>query len=324
MLKIFKPGEIVYYPQLDNPISQKPMKVEGGRIVKYPSGKFFIKYVIKGHNEEIIRDQDGKEVEVQGLLDRVAEDVRGRISDEYDSIITIVGDVGTGKSNLGVHIAELCDPTFNLKERYVYDFLPFLEKLKSDWDDLKPGMCFLMDEATNLANNRNWNNDVNKFFTQFLEMFRSLGLILILIIPTKQRLDVYLREGARTSHFLEALDLKDCGKYSGRGYCDVNVMEGGREIYVGMATFPKMNTDVIDDYVALKKASQKDKLDEMIKALSPPVPKDEQNTQSNRSKKDMALWFIIREGWSYKEVSERFGVPEGTLRRWMKEHRDSL
>lgn len=273
----------------------------------------FVKYLIAGHTEDNC-----------GLLDRVAEDVRGRISNEYDSIITIVGHVGTGKSNLGVYVATLCDPTFTLEDRYVYDFLPFLEKLYQNWDNLRPGMAFLMDEATNLANNRNWNESVNKFFTQFLEMFRSLGLILILIIPTKQRLDVYLREGSRTSHYLEALDLKDCGKYAGRGYCDVTVVDNGMDRYVGMATFPKMDTEIIDQYVGLKKASQHEKLEEIIKALSPPTPKDEQNTPSNKSKKDMALWFIVREGWSYAEVSKEFGIPEGTLRRWMKEHRDSM
>ena len=267
---------------------------------------------------------DGHTEDKCGLTDRLGEDVRNCIKNEYDSVITIVGNVGVGKSNCGVDIAVTCDPTFTLETRYVYDFLPFLEKLDKGWSDLKPGMAFLMDEATNLANNRNWNNEVNKYFTQFLEMFRSLGLILILIIPTKERLDIYLREGNRTRYFITVLDLPYGGKYEGRGFYELTVMDNGVAQYVGIGTFRKMNTDVITEYAELKQRSQRDKLQEMIRSLSPPVPKEEQDNNVNRNRKDMALWFILHEGWSYKEVSQQFKIPEGTLRRWVKEHRDSM
>lgn len=282
-------------------------------MINYGSGKFFVKYLFDGHTPEHC-----------GLTDRLGEDVRSAISDEYDSVITIVGNVGVGKSNCGVDIAQTCDPTFTLEERYVYDFLPFLQKLDQGWGDLKPGMAFLMDEATNLANNRNWNNEVNKYFTQFLEMFRSLGLILILIIPTRERLDIYLREGNRTRFFITVLDLPYCGKYEGRGYYELTIVDNGREQYVGMATFDKMDTTVISEYAALKMASQREKLQEMIRSLSPPIPREDQDNNINHNRRDMALWFIIHEGWSYKDVSEQFHIPEGTLRRWMKEHRDSM
>lgn len=282
-------------------------------MTRYPSGKIWIDYLFDGHTEEKC-----------GLTDVLANDIQKYINNEYDSVVTVIGDVGTGKSNQGVDLAESCDPTFTLEERYVYDFLPFLEKLDAGWDELKPGMCFLMDEATNVANNRNWNDAVNKYFTQFLEMFRSLGLILILIIPTKQRLDIYLREGTRTRYLIEVQDLPNCGKYEGRGYYKLTVTDKDGTHYVGMGTFDKMNTDVLDAYMEKKKASQRDKLKEMIAALSPPVPKDQQDTNPNRRNKEMALWFIIREGWSYADVSKEFNIPEGTLRRWMKEHRDSI
>lgn len=257
------------------------------------------------------------------MLDRLGEDVRSCIANEYDSIITITGPVGSGKSNLGVDVAVTCDPTFTLKERYVYDFLPFLNRLRDRWQDLKPGMCFLMDEATNLANNRNWNNDVNKYFTQFLEMFRSLGLILILIIPTKQRLDVYLREGNRTRYFLEALDLKNCGKWSGRGYFELSINDNGLTHYVAMGTFRKMDTSVLDEYKELKQSSQHDKLVEMIEALTPEDKEKKKERKENPARK-MALYYLINEGWTYQEVSKQFGVPEGTLRWWKKKHLDEM
>lgn len=268
-----------------------------------------MKYIFDGHTE-------GK----CGLTDIIAEDVRSSITNEYDTIMTIVGNVGVGKSNLGFDVAKTCDPTFTLEERYVYDLLPFFKWIKEHWNDLKPGMCFLMDEATNLANNRNWNDTVNKYFTQFLEMFRSLGLILILIIPTKERLDIYLREGNRTRYFLTALDLPNGGKYAGRGYYELEIVDNGEKIYVGIGTFPKIDTSYLDQYKELKKSSQKAKLEEMIAALEP----KNKDAEGKGRDKDMALWFMLHEGWDTKEVSMQFHIPEGTLRRWKKEFRDSV
>jgi len=236
-------------------------------------------------------------------------------------VVTITGGVGTGKSNFGVDLAQTCDPTFSLEDRYVYDLLPFLEKLDKEWESLKPGMCFLMDEATNLANNRNWNDTVNKYFVEFLEMFRSLGLILILIIPTRKRLDVYLREGNRTRYFIEVHDLKNGGKYEGRGFYELSIVdEYDGEIYVGMANFPKMDISYLEKYTQLKREAQRSKLKEMLEALHP-----KEKTDPNKGRdKDMALWFLLHEGWATKEVSQQFNIPEGTLRRWKKEFMDQV
>lgn len=264
-----------------------------------------MKYIFDGHTEEKC-----------GLTDILAEDIIAHINDEYDSVVTITGGVGTGKSNFGVDLAKTVDPTFTLEERYVYDLLPFLEKLEKEWDQLKPGTCFLMDEATNLANNRNWNDTVNKYFVEFLEMFRSLGLILILIIPTKKRLDVYLREGNRTRYFIEAHDLKNGGIYEGRGFYELTVVdETEGEIYVGMGTFPKMDISYLEKYTELKKSSQRAKLQEMISALR---PKEKADPNKGRDK-EMALYMIYTQGWSCAEVARQFNIPGGTVRRWKTE-----
>lgn len=209
------------------------------------------------------------------------------------------------------------DPTFTLEERYVYDLKPFLEKLDKEWDNLQPGMCFLMDEATNLANNRNWNDAINKYFMEFLEMFRSLGLILILIIPTRKRLDVYLREGNRTKYFIEAHDLKNGGMYEGRGFYELRIVddENNNETYFGIGTFPKMDISYLEKYAALKKESQRKKLKEMIEGLS---PKEKADPNKGRDR-EMALYLIYTQGWKSSEVAEKFNIPEGTVRRWKSE-----
>lgn len=273
-------------------------------MIHYSSGNMFVKYLIEGHTP------DGC-----GLTDILAEDIKEHVNNEYDSVVTITGGVGTGKSNFGVDLAKTCDPTFTLEDRYVYDLAPFLEKLAAEWDTLKPGMCYLMDEATNLANNRDWNNSVNKYFVEFLEMFRSLGLILILIIPTRKRLDVYLREGNRTRYFIEAHDLKNGGKYKGRGFYELTIVdEYAGEKFVAMGTFPKMDLSYFEKYAKLKKESQKAKLDEMINALR---PKDK--PEGRNKDREMAMYFLFKEGWTSTEVSKQFGIPASTIRNWKQD-----
>lgn len=179
-----------------------------------------------------------------------------------------------------------------------------------------------MDEATNLANNRKWNSDVNTYFGQFLDMFRSFGLILILCIPERRRLDNYLREGHRTKYFIECVELHG-HKWYGRGYYHLTI-NGAYENYVCMGTFPKMDTSVIDRYKELKKASQRDKLEEMINILDTDKKKANSTLEKNNAhNKQMVKWFAEREGWSYREISEQFDIPLGTIKRWMHELKDS-
>ena len=346
-MKIFEPGDTVYFPEINKPTGY-PMTVIGGRKTYYTSGKKYIKYLVEGHAvpPKIVCEGCGKEFETDpdspdyleyavcphcgarkdfelkdrcGLTDNLAKWIKSTIDNKYDSIIKVVGFVGTGKSNMSVDLATTVDPTFTLEERYVYDILPFYKKLDEGWDEIKPGMCFLMDESINQLNKRRWNSETNTTFGEFLTMFRSLGLILILVMPYEDTFDVLLRETDRARCTITALDLPNGGTYEGRGYYEVSViMKGGKKVDVCMGTFPMMDLSTLDRYEDLKNGSQRKKLRELIEKLEPKEKKVEEKT----SRKDMALWFIIHEGWDYKEVSARFNIPEGTLRRWKKEYLD--
>lgn len=279
-------------------------------MIRHPSGKNFYNYLFEGHTP------DGC-----GLTDRLAQYILDSINDKYDSIVKVVGEVGVGKSNFAVDLAQTVDPTFTLEERYVYDLYPFLLYLQQHWNSLKPGMCFLMDESTNLVDKRDWNSDNSKAFMHFQKMFRSLGLILIMVMPVADDFDKGLRDTARARYTITVLDLPNGGMYEGRGYYQLEMKtKEGKPIHVGMGTFPKMDTSFLDHYEELKKESQSKKLNELIERLKPTEEKKDDRGRD----KNMALWFILHEGWSYKEVSERFNIPEGTLRRWKMEFNNSV
>lgn len=303
---IFEEGDTAYYPILNNGHG-KPMTVIGARIRKYKSGRMFVKYFFQGHTE------DGT-----GLTDRLIENAKDNVDNAYDNLIVVCGAEGSGKSNWAVNFCKAYDPTFTLQERYIYDYLPFLEKLEADFGkDGNGGRAYLMDEATNLASNRDWNKEDNKNFIQLLEMFRSRGLTLVLCIPSYDRLDKYIREH-RARFKVECLDLPEGKKFGGRGYYELTICR--RNLFVGIGTFDKMDPADKEIYEKLKEESQLKKLREM-KAAADPEQKgqgDRLKASSNRNRA-MALWFLDREGWSYDEVSDRFDIPTSTLRRWRSE-----
>ena len=350
-LRIFEPGDAVHFPELAKPHGRE-MYIAGGRMTRHVSGKRFINYLIKGHaippkvvcsNCGTKYETDQKNLEYSicpqcgvkrvfefkdrcGMTDRLAQYILDSIEDHYDCIIKVAGDVGVGKSNWAIDFAQTVDPTFidDLDNRYVYDMDKFINYLYEHWEEIRPGMCFLMDEATNLVNKRNWQSDVSKSFDDFQKMFRSLGLIMIMIMPVADDFDKGLRETARARYTVTVLDLPNGGKYEGRGFYELEMKtkgDGGKHVktvHVGLGTFPKMAAETDADYDQLKRDSQKKKLAELRDRLNGTSPEKEGKGRD----KEMALWFMLHEGWETKEVSKQFNIPEGTLRRWKKEYRD--
>lgn len=311
---IYKTGEIVSYPVLTDSNCKRKMEIKGSRIYHYPKGDY-IQYFFDGHKEKTeLPDEKGT---LQGLTDWLVHDMQQNVSNDYDNLVVICGAEGTGKSNLGVDVCKSYDPSFTLEERYIYDFLPFLKKLQADFNEPGNGRAYLLDEATNLVSNRDWNKDENKHMIQLLEMFRSRGLTLVLCIPSFDRLDKYIRE-FRARFILECYDLPQGNRFGGRGYYKLKICKDN--LTVGIGTFPEMSSEDKKIYEKLKLRSQETKLNEMIQAADPDNDgKGERLAKSSERNKKMARWFYEHEGWSNKEISEQFGIPEGTLRKWKQE-----
>jgi len=253
------------------------------------------------------------------LTDRLIDDAKDNVDNAYDNLIVVCGAEGSGKSNWAVNFCKMYDPTFTLQERYIYDYLPFLEKLEDDFANARGGRAYLMDEATNLASNRDWQKEDNKNFIQLLEMFRSRGLTLVLCIPSFDRLDKYIREH-RARFKIECLDLPEGKKFGGRGYYELTICR--TNTFVGIGTFPKMSEEDKQIYEKLKEESQLKKLQEMKSAASGESNGGERLKLATERTKGMAMWFLEREGWGYDEVSERFDIPKSTLRRWRTEMKE--
>ena len=302
-MKILETGDTAFYPDLFN-VSGKPMTVIGRRKIRYPNGKRFYQYFFDGHTPEHT-----------GLTDRLVDAMKDNVSNDYDNLVIICGAEGVGKSNMAVDLCKSYDPTFTIEDRYIYDFYPFLQKLEKDFEIKGGGRAYLMDEATNLVSNRDWNKEANKHMIQLLEMFRSRGLTLVMCIPSFDRLDVYIREH-RARFKLECKDLPKGDKFGGRGYYELTVLPNKT---VGHGTFPIMAAADKQIYESLKERSQAAKLQEMKKAADPEGDGKGRLRESTDRNKKMVAWFILHEGWSYQDVSREFDIPYGTITRWISE-----
>lgn len=217
------------------------------KIIRYPNGKIFVRYLYKN------------------LLEKLAEDMHRNISRGYDNVIGTEGPEGSGKSNLAWQCCRRYDPDFDFNTQYVYSMEEFKQKLNAG-DDVHA--VFWCDEATYMANNREWQSQDNRDLVTMLEMMRSRGWTLNMCIPTVERLDVYIREH-RLRYILRCgpAEFDRAGGYKERGFFELlRRNAAGKMIHVGYGTFDPMPEDVKLEYEKRKLASQQIKIKEVVES----------------------------------------------------------
>lgn len=250
---LLKPGEDSWtYPSRYDSFDRK-LPVLDRWYRKYPSGRRYCRYLYGN------------------LAECLVNEMKCNIGTNYDNVIAVGGKEGKGKSHWCYWIAKMYDPDFTLEKGYIYDAYAFIDAITSGEDR---GSVFWMDEATNIASNRDWNKEENKLFIQILEMARAKNWVLIMAIPLLDRLDVYLRNfRIRYRVIVEELAWDVNDRHVHRGYWFLSKssdFNDGRPIKVGWGRFPPMPPDVEKDYnenyklPAMSKKFQeiKDRMDE--------------------------------------------------------------
>lgn len=241
-VNIFDVGDEVGYPYPTRP-SERKMTVLDRNIIQYGSGKMFVQYLY------------------DNLLEHMVEDMHTNVENEFDNLVVISGREGSGKSNLAYHICKLYQPDFSIEDGYIYEFESFIKKLSGKDRGADKGRVFWMDEATNIASNRDWMKSDNKAFIQMLEMMRSRGWTLVMCIPSVMRLDVYIRE-YRLRYLLIAKEMGwENNTTRRRGFVEVKYPQlGGKWFTIGYAQFPKMDPDVKELYEEVKLNHQEERI----------------------------------------------------------------
>lgn len=118
--------------------------------------------------------------------------LKNNMANDNDNVLVIEGDEGRGKSNCGLWITRLLDPTFDPQHSTIFNHEQWTTAIKRFHQSKHP--VFMFDEGGNLAFNRDWNTSENKSLTKILMQARILNSTMIFCIPDHRWLDKYLRE----------------------------------------------------------------------------------------------------------------------------------
>ena len=303
----FDKGDKVQWPNTQLPAGEngRSVEVEDTQVLRFPSGRYYVRYLYKD------------------LDKRIFEDMQGNIDEHFDNLITIVGGEGVGKSNLAHYICRSFDQDFDMSKSLIYSWVQFIESLTGN-DTQK---VYWLDEAILLASGRDWMKEANKMLMQCLQIVRSRRLTIIMCIPSFDNIDVYIRTW-RTRYMIKAQRMKWSGdRELVRGYAELFIPKSEEERKalpkdakaeqffksIGYFRFPKMPVE--DD-----KAYDKMKLDNQTNALNEWKERTleaQGGTRFAQTSKRLAavICFMVEEqGISYDDVADIAGMPQSTVR----------
>lgn len=264
--------------------------IEDVDVIRYPSGKVFVRYLMKD------------------FIEVLAKDMHRNIGDHFDNVVVVEGPEGSGKSNLAWSVCKAFDPDFDVTTQYVYSAEDFREKLKQGGDQRG---VFWMDEGSNIANNRDWQSVDNKDFVSILEMMRSRGWTLVFCIPTSERLDVYIREH-RIRYLLRCGPMqfsKDEAEVP-RGYFELKKKDPyGRFRIAGYGKFSPIPDDVKAVYEKMKLEAQQKKIEEVTHRDEKPGAKYKAMYEDSRKQMDeIMLRLYDGKGLDKAHLMDLFGI----------------
>lgn len=306
MRRIWDIGDRVCWPETGKIASEdndRCLIVRDRDVIRHRSGSVYIRYLY------------------DGLLERLAEDMQRNIASDYDNVVVVTGLEGSGKSTLTYWAAKAFRPQLDIVSAYAYSFQQLLERLNGDPD----GSVYWLDEATNIAGNRDWMMADNKRFVQILEMMRSKRHTLYLCIPSIDRIDVYIRT-FRVRYVLDAKEYSwpHCGQ-KGRGTFELKIPQPGNEKVpyrsVGYGFFGPMPRDDAAIYESIKSQNQNTTLSEMLESAT----EKKSSYKRNKDYVDNLVYYMYDvQGMDYKTISEISGIPYSTVKDkcWRLRQRD--
>ena len=118
-------------------------------------------------------------------------ELRARIERKQNAIVLITGQTGIGKSYAALYLAEKLDPTFNVNKVAfsMKEFSYILHKY-----DPKAGEALVLDEASIVMDNRNYQSKENIFGTHIFTVFRHRLNYIFLTAPASNHIDKKIQD----------------------------------------------------------------------------------------------------------------------------------
>jgi hypothetical protein len=123
-------------------------------------------------------------------MSEVIKRINRKIHEEQSNFLClIVGKVGKGKSMMACKLAQLLDPSFNLR-RVVFNEDDLMDLIRSG---LPRGSAIIADEIGSYFDSRRYMSETNRMLSHVIQTFRIYGLILFWTVPQGRQVDKDLR-----------------------------------------------------------------------------------------------------------------------------------
>lgn len=269
------------------------LTVKDFSIVHHASGKPFIRYLC------------------DGLLEALAKDMKNNVSADYDNLVIIEGNEGSGKSNFTWECCKALNPEFDFKRQLTYTVDDLKTRLQ-DGDDKHS--VFWLDEAYDIANKRDWNTDRNKMFVTLLVKMRSRGWTLMMDVPRFEDMDVYIRDHrARYVVTCCPCEFEHTG-YKERGFFELKKRDKtGRWQHIGYGSYDRMPEDVDAEYRSVKEQSQDRSLKALAENDTSPGARYRKKYEDQSKRLNKAVMLLYDAGVSREDIMTTLGISQKTF-----------
>lgn len=305
-------GDKVQWPNTQMPAQegQRSLTVLDTDVIRHRSGRYYIRYLY------------------DGLHERMIEDMRTNVENDFDNLVTIIGPEGVGKSSDAYYICKTYDPDFDPLKSCVYSWEQFITSVSED-----PQKVYWFDEAVLAASGRDWMKESNKMLVKALQIIRSMNLTFIMCVPVFGTIDVYIRL-FRTRYLISVQKMKwSKDREYVRGYAELMIPKSEAERSklpkdarpedyfksVGFFKFPKIDGPDKEIYDRLKQKGQKDAFEDM-KNLAQEASGKSKYQRDKKSLAALISYCVDSKGMTYQEVADVSGMPYNTVKTiaWRK------
>lgn len=247
-------------------------------------------------------------------------------NENFHCIVT--GPSGRGKSTVGLKIAEMFDPSFDVNRDVFYSAKGVIIraaemvdqfnscKTKKERMEKVRGKVLLIDEGGRAVDNTQWFKEEARYVKHLLQMARYLGFILIICTPVAKH---FLKSGGELMHvelqcvkknvkkkinYVKPFILKSSGteKYDHR-----HPKYQGTKVRMIQLKIPSRK--LIQEYEALSHRKKGEEIQDMAQKLAPEIGGKDVDVIN-----DKVIAQLYSNGMSYKKIGKAVNKPWQTVR----------
>lgn len=242
--------------------------------------------------------------------------VYAHLKDDWDFLLIICGDTGTGKSRgLGLNLLELWNEVI-LGREVTAKTAKYIASDYEDWlknfSTMEKYEMNIYDEGATALDSKEFATRISKDITRMFNVFRGKRFFSVIILPSFFHLNKYFREN-RLRGCIWASTRGEYAFFTKKGITFLNAYNQGQKLKLMTRAYPLYRRQFPDYKGVMLKPYLKEKTDVMNKYVDgvngskPPLTMVE-------AYKDKVLE-LLDKGWKEDRICKKLGISKGTLSR---------